>query len=281
MTLAEDDSIRLWRVSDGVEQDSRTAEPLPGAGPAAIVDIGFDENRTMAAVTTEARASYLWDLAASGRPWTKFGFEAQHEVAAISSRARRFATGCKTGEVVVWDIDQPALPPRVWKLRIPVKRLAWNGEGRFLVAGLGSGEVVRVSTSDGDPPVRLGSLVGGINVVRVVGVSGGEWVFAASQGGECRMWSLSTGAAVSEVFPHPHPVYCAAVLPGADWVITGCNDGAARRWRCRWPSDGDSELGPFAEALGEGDHETVFRRRELVDRVRALLGPARGGGVVP
>ena len=275
VTQGEDAIVRLWRMSDGVEEDRKMPSPLPGATQAGIVEVAMDGARTLVAVSTDARATYVWRLATPGREWMRFEYDAPHHAVALSPDGKRLAVGCKTGELLVWGTEASGRPPRVLPLPGPVKRLGWSGDGRRVAAGLTTGEVLWVADARDAEPVVLGRLSGDINVVTFTGDDGdGSRVFAASQGGEAQVWAVDDGAAWSERFAHPKSVFCAAIGPGGEWVLTGCNDGRARLWKLAWSAAGGGAWGPLAEALGKGDHATVFRHRGLV----GVLEADRPGG---
>lgn len=279
ITHADDDTVRLWNVTNGQEVDRRSSQSVVGGAESRIIEMAFDATRSVVAVSTEGRATYTWRLATPGREWTRFAYEAPHQAVGLSPDGRVLVVGCKTGELLVWDTLDAARPPVVERMGAPILHLAWSPGGTRLAVGMTSGEVMWVEAGRWGSPSLLGKLSGNIHVLGFAGSD--SRLVAAAQGGDAQAWSLPDGWPWSERLVHPQSVYCAATSVGGEWMLTGCNDGRARLWRLAWPEFDTGQLAAFADALGRRDHRAAYQGRGMIDALnRALDGGGRAGAAL-
>lgn len=199
LTLGGEEAV--LRSVPGGKPMGRAIKHSPPAGmadPPTTLTGGFSPDGKLIATAGPDGAVRFWD-AADGEPRGKLlQTDAPIQAIAFSPDGRTLLTGCVDGNARLWDVAtrQPRGP--LLKSRGHVHAVAFSPDGKIAAT---AGAVYHLN-----PKTQKKEL----------------------DGGEVRLWRVSTGDSAGSPLQHPAPVWSLAFSPKGRRLLTGSEDGSAR-----------------------------------------------------
>jgi WD40 repeat protein/serine/threonine protein kinase len=199
LTLAADEAL-VRSIPDGKPVGRAIKHPLPSDAAASPTPLtgGFAPDGKLIVTAGPDGAVRFWD-AATGEPRGK-PLQADAPIAAIafSPDGKTLLTGCVDGNARMWDVAmrQPRGP--LLKNRGHIRAVAFSSDGK-IAATAGAVYELNLKTQKKE-----------------------------LDGGEVRLWRVSTGDSFGHPLPHPGPVWSVAFSPKGRRLLTGCEDGSSR-----------------------------------------------------
>jgi WD40 repeat protein/serine/threonine protein kinase len=233
VTGSGDHTVRLWNVARG--QPVHLSLPHPGP----VNSVAFSPNGLL--VLTGSDKARLWQTATGkawgvpmsppGRVWTAaFSPDGQTLVTATKGMARLWRT--ETGQPL-----GPPLQHQEWGL---VGAAAFSPDGKLVLTGSDDQTVRLWDAATGQPHGPSRQLGGSVRAVAFhpdgksyLTGSGGTMRFWGGEVGTAQLWQLDTHEALGPPMRHDHVLYCGALSPDGQWILTGSHDQTARLWQSK------------------------------------------------
>jgi WD40 repeat protein len=223
-----DGSVTLWNIS--VRATPRELGTLPGS-VSLYGDMVFSSNgRTLVTGTDEA---VVWDVSDPGRPFRAADFPTKIVEVAAHHGAPIVAVADPAGQVVLYDISDPAAIRSLWAVPTPdgTAELALDPTGTIVAVADFNGVVTMWSLGSHRPIKLDGTLPLRRGVSSMQFSPDGRTV--ATAGLETRLWDVGARGAprlVADLTEHRAPVLTAAYRSGGRTLVTADTGGTARFW---------------------------------------------------
>jgi WD40 repeat protein len=254
--LSDDDTIRLWDLTTGVETLRIMGSGQEAAMIAALAVIPSGDSRTWLLAAAYDKRIRLFDpqtgaetagLDCPAGVWPLAAFPASDR------NGWHLAVG-SGGSVLLWDPHVGTLTGRLEGHDANVSALAVfpgpDGEGWRLASASVDKSILLWDLRTGSQIGRLTGHDDTINALAVLPADEGGWRLAsASDDKTVRLWDLQTGSEVARLEGHDDHVHAVAAFASGDgnewWIASGADDGSLRVW--------DTRSGREAARLENGD----------------------------
>ena len=221
---ADDETVQLWRVSDGALL--RALRDHMGL----VLSVAFSPDGATLASGAWSGVQ-LWRVAYRAVLHTLKGHTAPVRSVAFSPDGATLASGSNDGTVRLWQVGDGALLRTLKGRMHNVTSVAFSPGGAMLASGSGDRAVRVWRVSDG-MPLRI--LKGHRGVVRSVAFSPDETVLASgADDNTVRLWRVSDGALLCILKGHRALVSSVVFSPNGATLASGSRDGTVRLWRAR------------------------------------------------
>jgi WD40 repeat protein/serine/threonine protein kinase len=167
---------------------------------------------------------------------------------AVSPDGKKILTGCKDGNVRLWDAATGQALGEPLHLHAPVHAVAFSQDGRLLLAG--AGPIVQSWNHEGQ---HIGTpLTHESNVLAMALTKDGRLLATGCEDGTARLWDLKSGQPVGPVLRHQGKVQAVAFNPDGQMLATGSADQTARLWKAATGEPIGSPLRHSGEVLTVG-----------------------------
>jgi WD40 repeat protein/tRNA A-37 threonylcarbamoyl transferase component Bud32 len=231
VTGSDDGTAQLWNVASG----SPVGPPLKHDGGVRAVAISPDRTSVLTGGTDYA--ARLWNAADGKFRGASVAHRDAIHAVTFSPDGRTILTGSEDGTARLWQTEtgRPIGSPLVHTAGVTA--VAFSPDGT-LVFTASFDNTARVWMADGGAPV--GPVLRHLGTVTSLGIApGGRRFTSVSDDTYIRVWELPD-LRPGTVIVHGAPIWCVAVSPDCQTILTSGEDHTVRRWRAANGSpDGD------------------------------------------
>jgi WD40 repeat protein len=251
---SDDDTIRLWKITNG-SGPAQVGQPLTGpAGP--VWSVAFSPDGHTLAASSRDGTIWLWNVtnpahpAAIGQPLAEPANAAYpFDSVAFSPDGHTLAGGNYDGTIWLWNLADPAHPAHVGQshtgrtgLLNSVGSVAFSPDGHTLAAGSYDDTTRLWNVADPAHPTPIGKpLTGPTDAVNSVAFSpDGRTLAIGSRDTTIRLWNVTDPvhpSRIGEPLTEPNaPIWTVTFSPDGQTLATGSYDGTIWLWNVADPA---------------------------------------------
>ncbi len=222
---SSDNTLRLWRVTQGVLLRTMTGHPFP------ILDVVFSPNGGTLATASSDGIVRVWQVSNGALLDSFTGHGGRVTSVAFAPDSRTLASGSEDYTVRLWNLVTGRLTLTIDEGMASVNCLAFSPDGNLLAWG------------EQDGHLRLWKVVEGawLNIVRLSNEAitslafspDGTWLATGTAQGMLYILRVADGKVVHQSSPHTQAITGLAYSPDGNWFVTASREGILRLWQVR------------------------------------------------
>jgi len=259
---SEDNTVKIWRVSDGKETRTLTGHIL------GVNSVAFSPDGQFLASGSTDKTVKIWRVSDGSLVRTLTGHTDLVYPVAFSPDGQFLASGSLDKTVKLWRVSDGKEVRTLTGHKGSVYSVAFSPDGQFLASGSLDNTVKIWRVSDGS---LVRTLTGHTDPVRSVAFSpDGQFLASGSLDKTVKIWRVSDGKEVRTLTGHKGSVYSVAFSPDGQFLASGSSDDTVKIWRI---SSGSHFPYEIAEKLAVQLLESLRRRGVLRPTAVALFQP--------
>jgi WD40 repeat protein len=220
---SDDNTIKLWRVSDGTEILTLTRHTY------AVFSVAYSPDGQTLAFGSSNNTIKLWRVSDGAYIRTLTGHSDRVNSVAYSPDGQILASGSSDQTIKLWRVSDGAYIRTLTGHSDRVNSVAYSPDGQILASGSYDNTIKLWGVSDG---AHIRTFTGHTDWVFSVAYSpDGQILASGSYDGTIKLWRVSDGAYILNLTRHSGAVHSVAYSPDGQTIASGSSDQTIKLWR--------------------------------------------------
>ena len=221
-TVGEDNTIRLWDVTTGMEVRRY------GRHEAPVVTLAFSSDGKRLLSGGDDGKVQLWDRESGQEVRSMKGHQQHVRSVAFVQGDRRAVSSSLDATIRLWDLDTGEELRRFEGHTDAVEAVACPTNGKWVASGSKDNTIRLWDVESGKELWRSDGHIHHVTSIRFS--PDDDRLLSGSMDGTVRLWDVATGQELCKLHGHEKGVLCVAFSPDGRTAVSGSADGTARLW---------------------------------------------------